>query len=44
MLIDWWTLKTNGSGLQGLSNMRGLLLGLEKTLIPPLAYWSFMMP
>lgn len=44
MLANRWTLKTHGSWLQGLPASRGLLLGLEKTLVSPLVDWSFMRP
>lgn len=44
VLADGRTLETHGSGLQGLPASRGLLLGLEKTLVSPLADWSFKRP
>lgn len=44
MLTDWWTLETHGSRMQGLPTARDLLLGLEKTLVSPLADCSFMRP
>lgn len=44
MLADSRTLETHGGGLQGLPASRGLLLGLEQTLVSPLADWSFMRP
>lgn len=44
VLTDRWTLETHGRGLQGLPIARGLLLGLEKTLVPTLADLSFMRP
>lgn len=42
MLTDGRTLETHGSRLQGLPASRGLLLGLEQTLVSPLADWSFV--
>lgn len=44
MLSDRWTLETHGCRLQGLSAPRGLLLGLEETLVSTLADWNFMGP
>lgn len=44
MLTDRWTLETHGGSLQGLPTSRGLLLSLQKTLVSPLAHWSFMRP
>lgn len=44
MLTDGRTLEAHGSGLQGLPVSRGLLLGLEKTLVSPLADWCFVRP
>lgn len=44
MLTDRWTLETHGSRLQRLSTSRSLLLRLKKTLVSPLADWSFMRP
>lgn len=37
-------MRAHGRGLQGLPAARGLLRGLEQTLVPPLADWSFMWP
>lgn len=41
MLTDRRTLETHGSGLP---TSRGLPLGLEQTLVSPLAYWAFVRP
>lgn len=44
MLTDSRTLETHGRGLQGLPASRGLLRGLEQTLVSCLADWCFMRP
>lgn len=44
MLTHRRTLEAQGSRLHGLPAPRGLLLGLEQTLVPPLTHWSFMRP
>lgn len=44
VLTDSRTLEAHGGGLQGLPASRGLLRGLEQTLVSPLADWSFVRP
>lgn len=44
VLTDRRTLEAHGSRLQRLPAARGLLLGLEMTLVGPLGDWSFVRP
>lgn len=44
VLTDGRALETHGRGRHGLPASRGLLLGLEQTLVPSLTDWSFMRP
>lgn len=44
MLTNRRTLVAHGSRLHGLPTSRGLLLGLEQTLVAPLADRGFMRP
>lgn len=44
MLTHRWTLETQGGRLQRLPTPRGLLLGLEQTLVPSLSDRRFVRP